>query len=188
MSAVKFDQDKPLMSLLPFDALRAVAQILTFGAKKYGHHNWKGGMDWSRVQSAMLRHYEQFSEGEDVDKESGLLHTAHLACNALFLLAYQLKGKGNDDRYKEIAKNKSAVQEIEEILSTDSFSCDVITLCSWCNNIMDCAKYTENYSLEEENNFYCNDWKCAKCERGSKSHAKEVILYKVSTNLDEEIK
>lgn len=95
----KFDQEKPLMSLLPFEALREVAEILTFGAVKYGHHNWRLGMKWSRIQDAMLRHYEAFARGEDFDPESGKLHTAHLACNALFLLTYQLLNIGEDDRW-----------------------------------------------------------------------------------------
>ena len=98
---VKNDQEKPVMSLLPFEALKEVAKILTFGMGKYGPHNWRGGMKWSRIESAMLRHYEAYARGEDFDGESKLYHTAHLACNALFLLAYQLGNIGEDDRYKK---------------------------------------------------------------------------------------
>jgi len=96
----KFDEDKPKMSLLPFVALREIAKILNFGETRYGAWNWAKGMDWSRVESAMLRHYERYAMGEDVDPDSNLLHTAHMACNALFLLTYQLLDIGNDDRWK----------------------------------------------------------------------------------------
>jgi hypothetical protein len=96
----KFDGEKPIMSLLPFVALKEIAKILTFGKDKYGSWNWAKGMDWSRVESAMLRHYEAYASGEDLDQESGLLHTAHMACNALFLLTYQLLDIGKDDRFK----------------------------------------------------------------------------------------
>jgi hypothetical protein len=88
------------MSLLPFVALKEIAKILTFGKAKYGAWNWAAGMDWSRIESAMLRHYEAYARGEDYDEESELLHTAHMACNALFLLTYQLLEVGTDDRWK----------------------------------------------------------------------------------------
>ena len=101
---VKNDQEKPRMSLLPFVALKEVAKILTFGAEKYAPHNWLLGMDWSRIESAMLRHYTAYTSGEDIDPESGILHMAHLATNALFLLTYQLMNIGNDDRFKQEKK------------------------------------------------------------------------------------
>src|SRR3990167_8572215 len=95
----KYDLGKSRMSLLPFEALRAVGDVLAYGASKYNSHNWRKGMKWSRIQDALLRHYERFSMGEERDTESGYLHTAHLACDALFLLAYQLLGLGEDDRW-----------------------------------------------------------------------------------------
>jgi hypothetical protein len=100
MNGIKHDQKKPIMSLLPFEALTEVAKILTFGKDKYGAHNWRNGMKWSRVESAMLRHYAAYADGEDIDFESKLFHTAHMACNALFLLTYQLLSLGEDDRWK----------------------------------------------------------------------------------------
>jgi hypothetical protein len=102
--AKKFDEEKPVMSLLPFVALKEVARILTFGAKKYNKFNWLEGMEWSRVESAMLRHYEAYAKGEDFDSEHGALHTAAIATNALFLLTYQLLGIGTDDRWKRKEK------------------------------------------------------------------------------------
>ena len=97
----KFDNGKAPMSLLPFIALKEVAKVLAFGANRYGLWNWAHGMDWSRIESAMLRHYTQYASGEDYDAESSLLHTAHLACNSLFLLTYQLINIGTDDRFKQ---------------------------------------------------------------------------------------
>ena len=107
----KKDEGKPAMSLLPFEALKEVARILTFGAIKYEAHNWRKGMKWSRIESAMLRHYERYASGENIDPESGLLHTAHLACNALFLLSYQLLGLGTDDRWRPECELSSPDQD-----------------------------------------------------------------------------
>ena len=103
---VKFDQNKPIMSLLPFVALKEVAKVLTMGASKYGKYNWLSGMEWSRIESAMMRHYEAYQRREDFDEESSLFHMAHVATNALFLLTYQLLDIGIDDRWKDSRKEK----------------------------------------------------------------------------------
>lgn len=98
--AVKADSKKPCMALLPSSALVAITQVLDFGALKYDAHNWRKGMDWSRLLSAMMRHITAFNDGEDVDAESGLSHLAHAGCCILFLLEYENKKLGTDDRYK----------------------------------------------------------------------------------------
>lgn len=103
--AIKYDSSKPRMDLLPFEALEEVARALAFGAEKYGDHNWRGGMQWSRLVAALLRHVSAFVKGEDRDSESGLSHLAHAACCTLFLLSYVITSKGTDDRYKGENKN-----------------------------------------------------------------------------------
>lgn len=101
---LKFDADKPSLSLLPFDALEEVAKVLDFGARKYDAHNWRKGMEFSRLVSAALRHISAWNLGEDNDPESGLNHLAHAACCILFLTALQKDGKIKekfDDRWKK---------------------------------------------------------------------------------------
>ena len=98
-SGIKHDQDKPMMALLPFDALYEVSKVFTFGAKKYAPHNWRKGFEWSRLASASLRHFTAWINGEDRDPETGELHLAHWVATGLMLLAHQLKGYGEDDRY-----------------------------------------------------------------------------------------
>lgn len=100
---LKFDQGKPRMELLPMAALQEVAKVLTFGAKKYDDNNWRGGIDYSRVYGALLRHLTAFVEGEEKDPETGLSHIAHLACNSLFLLTFILEDRKElDDRPKTL--------------------------------------------------------------------------------------
>jgi len=102
LKAQRHNEGKPGMSMLPMDALIEIAKVLDFGCAKYERSNWKKGFKYSSIQDSLLRHYAAFESGEDFDKESKLLHTAHLACNALFLLWYQLHPeKGEDNRYKE---------------------------------------------------------------------------------------
>ena len=84
--SLKFDGDKPQMDLVPLSSAYAVAQVLTFGAKKYSANGWKDVPDArARYTAAMLRHMTQVQDGEEFDEDSGLPHLDHIACNAMFL-------------------------------------------------------------------------------------------------------
>lgn len=96
----KFDHGKARVDLISSEAMIQIAQVLSFGAQKYGEHNWRGGMQWSRVIGAAFRHLMAFNSGEDVDPETGLSHIAHLACCAIFLLEYEKTHRDKDDRHK----------------------------------------------------------------------------------------
>lgn len=97
---VKFDEDKVRLDLIPRDFLVAVALVLMFGAKKYDNYNWALGMSWSRVYSALLRHLTAWWEGENLDEETGYSHLWHAACCLLFLIVYEIRGLGEDDRHE----------------------------------------------------------------------------------------
>lgn len=98
--AVKYDDGKPDLSLLPPEALFAIAEVFTFGAKKYAPDNWRGGFAYRRVFAALLRHLLAWLRGEDKDPETGLAHLAHAGCNLMFLLTFVITKTGTDDRYK----------------------------------------------------------------------------------------
>lgn len=95
---VKFDTGKLRYDLMPHDALEEYVGVLTYGAAKYADRNWEAGMDWSRLYAAALRHLTSWWKGHDIDDESGLPHLAHVLCCINFLLAYQLREAGKDDR------------------------------------------------------------------------------------------
>lgn len=105
----KDDQDKVRMELLPPEALFAIATILTSGAKKYSDRNWEHGMKWSRVFGATMRHLwcwwgsreptkRNFAFG-DLDDETGHSHLWHAGCCILFLITYEQRLVGEDDRW-----------------------------------------------------------------------------------------
>jgi hypothetical protein len=73
------------MDLLDPDFLEHVAQVLGFGANKYDKHNWRQGINVSRLIAAAYRHLGAINRGENVDPESGLHHVAHLGCCVMFL-------------------------------------------------------------------------------------------------------
>jgi hypothetical protein len=98
--AHKDDGHKAPWHLVPFDALRGIVAVLGFGAGKYGERNWEEGMAWSRPYAALLRHLTAWFEGEDKDPETGMSHLWHAGCSILFLIAYEIRGIGTDDRPK----------------------------------------------------------------------------------------
>ena len=95
---LKYDGDKIRMELLPPEFLHATADILTFGAKKYADRNWEKGMAWSRVFGALQRHLWSWWKGEHVDPETGKSHLWHACCCLAFLVTYEARGIGKDDR------------------------------------------------------------------------------------------
>jgi hypothetical protein len=99
-TGVKHDTDKPDMSLLSNIALIKVAQVMSFGKKKYAAHNWRGGFVWSRPLAAAARHLYAYIGGEDKDPETGLSHLAHAMCCLMFVLEFEETKKELDDRYK----------------------------------------------------------------------------------------
>ena len=87
MSFKKFDTGKPRISLVDPKFILGVADILTFGAEKYGANNWKTAkdIDTFRFKDAALRHLLSYLDGELIDTESGKPHLHHAACNLMFL-------------------------------------------------------------------------------------------------------
>lgn len=81
----KFDTNKPRYSLIDPDWQEDVAKVLTMGAQKYDANNWKLCEDPERYIDALIRHLEDIRRGKFKDKESKLQHTAHIACNAMFI-------------------------------------------------------------------------------------------------------
>ena len=80
------------MDLLPWDAIDYVGDVLTYGINKYPEpeQNWRVNStqeDIKRYEAALTRHLSAHMQGEETDSESGLLHMAHIATNALFILA-----------------------------------------------------------------------------------------------------
>lgn len=85
---LKYDKEKLRYDLIPTILLRAVAEVLTFGAEKYGDRNWEKGIEYNRVFGALLRHLYAWWDGEDADPETGLNPLWHAACNMAFLIHY----------------------------------------------------------------------------------------------------
>lgn len=96
MEGKKLDNGKVRPSLVLGDmanAILAVSEVATFGAAKYSDGNWllvEEGI--KRYTDAKDRHRLEGAIS-DVDSESGLLHAAHEAWNALAVLELKLRSK-----------------------------------------------------------------------------------------------
>lgn len=92
---VKHDKDKLKPRLVMQDmalALQAVSAVATFGANKYTEGGWltvPHAQD--RYMDALYRHLLADSTDSIHDRESGLLHLAHAAWNALAVLELELR-------------------------------------------------------------------------------------------------
>lgn len=101
---IKHDNGKPRISLIPREALEGAAKALTFGANKYNAHNFKKGIEYSRLVDAVMRHLIAWVDGEDNDLESGLSHLDHALASLSMLKYMEVNKTEMDDRYKKEAK------------------------------------------------------------------------------------
>ena len=89
---LKFDAGKLRHSLIPPEATRALAEVLSFGARKYAPNSWQTVPNApERYLDALIRHLEAHRSGELYDPESNLPHVYHLLCNAAFLTYFTTK-------------------------------------------------------------------------------------------------
>lgn len=93
------------------------AKVLTKGSEKYAERNWEKGMAWSKVLASLERHVQAFKRGEDYDPETGLLHSAHIMCNAAFLTEYYKIYPEGDDRPHSYLNPKKIYLDIDEVLA-----------------------------------------------------------------------
>lgn len=83
---IKHDNGKPQIHLVPLEILRDIAKVREYGLKKYTDpDNWKR-VEVIRYYDATMRHLIAM-QGDlmSLDKESGLPHLWHVACNIAFM-------------------------------------------------------------------------------------------------------
>lgn len=123
MSALKYDQTKLPLSWVPKVLKEGIAAVLKYGAAKYTRDNWRKGLEWSRLVDSTMRHLECWNACEDLDRETKMSHLAHAATNIAFLMEYQDKQLGTDDRFRYISARRAhmptAKAKKEKLPSTD---------------------------------------------------------------------
>jgi len=110
---IKHDTEKPRFDLLCGQFLFDVAEVMTFGAKKYADRNYLG-LKWTRVFAAGMRHLWKWFCGEENDPETGKPHLAHAGCCVMMLYEMAMLRKENDDRpFKHYAENANCKPELK---------------------------------------------------------------------------
>lgn len=69
--------------------LKVVEAVLCFGARKYKPYGWRDVPN-QKFRDAYVRHMHATDE---YDRESGMPHSWHAACNLVILLAKKLEGQ-----------------------------------------------------------------------------------------------
>lgn len=114
-SGVKYDTGKPRFSLLPWSAVRAVVDVLEYGARKYSVDNWKRVPDArQRYVDAALRHMTALADGERRDGESGLHHAAHAATCLLFIVWFDEKEDAANELSEVMRASKEHAMKINQ--------------------------------------------------------------------------
>tara|TARA_B100001094_G_scaffold325806_1_gene380780 strand:+ start:1133 stop:1690 length:558 start_codon:yes stop_codon:yes gene_type:complete len=115
---LRFNNNKPKLSLIPSISREIEALGWMVGAAKYGEHNWEKGMDWSIPFNCMGRHWESINSGEWIDSETGVPHLALIMCNASMLSYYYYHDVGTNDlpfRKEQVRKSDFDPELVEEI-------------------------------------------------------------------------
>ena len=104
-SPKKYNENKPMMSLIRPEFQLGLAEALTYGYNKYSEkkgdiQNYlkSDGFHYSTIIDSLERHINAFKMGEDIDPESGIHHLSLAASNLMFLHTYEHSNKGIDDR------------------------------------------------------------------------------------------
>jgi len=113
---LRFNTGKVRFDLAPAFAQEQYAKVLTKGAEKYAERNWEKGMAWSKVLASLERHLQAIKKGEDFDPETGLLHSAHVMCNAAFLTEYYKIYPQGDDRPHNYLSTPKIGLDIDEVI------------------------------------------------------------------------
>lgn len=96
---IKHDQGKVDYTHIPKQAMDAMGEALTYGAKKYSADNYREGLSVRRQVAAALRHIYQFLDEGNFDSDSGCRHIGS-ALASLAMAAYTVEAQPNyDDRY-----------------------------------------------------------------------------------------
>ena len=142
----KHDGGKTRLDLVSPRLIEAVGKIRTYGVEKYGDSDsWKE-VEPYRYVGATMRHFEAYRKGEELDKESGMPHLWHCACNLMFLidLAYE-------DKPQPIEICKNCSHFISDVLEDRGTCSKMLIRISGMNTCHRWEKKVEHYEDNAEN-------------------------------------
>lgn len=85
------------MDLLPPEMLIAVSNVMTHGVAKYGA-DYPAPTNYGEQYAKAMEHLTKWWSGETTNPKSGLPHLAHAVARISFLMTFENRGEGTDDR------------------------------------------------------------------------------------------
>ena len=91
--SIKDSEGKTAWQYFPFRECEEVAKTFEYGAKKYNKPflyrstEAQDTLDTKDWIAAIMRHIVEIDKGNQYDKETGCLHLAHIAANALMAMS-----------------------------------------------------------------------------------------------------
>jgi hypothetical protein len=118
---MKYDGGKPRLALVPSAAIKAIGEIMTYGADKYKVDGWKRVETW-RYKDALMRHLvEYLDDPYSTDEESGFPHLWHMITNAAFLCELEVLDPADEtvtlyaDNAPILTQPRYSKEELEEL-------------------------------------------------------------------------
>lgn len=92
---------KPMISLVPQEAIIGIARGFEHGIEKHGKHEFRdNNVTYTEIIDSLMRHTLAYLSGEDIDPDSGLPHVQLIGCNYAMLEWKRVHHPEQDDRYK----------------------------------------------------------------------------------------
>ena len=90
---------KNRLDLVPPELILSVGKVLSESSDKHGDRNWeKGESNYGDHFASLLRHLYKWWMRVPVDQDTGESHLSHAACRLAFLIVYEERKIGTDDR------------------------------------------------------------------------------------------
>lgn len=102
---------KPMMSLVPEEAVAGIAKALEYGIQKHGKNEFRDNkITQTEVIDSLLRHTYAYLSGQDIDEDSGLSHVQCIGANYAMLEFKRVNKPELDDRWKQIEKKPEDIR------------------------------------------------------------------------------
>lgn len=105
----RFNAGKLEWSLMDFESMKPMIEVLMYGAQKYDADNWKKACPTkASLLNSLERHFielkeqlysEKNEQGHCIDSESHLRHIGHLMCNAMFYAYWEKQTNGQFENF-----------------------------------------------------------------------------------------
>lgn len=103
--AVRYNEGKPMYSLVPVELEEAAARSFTEGQEKYPKNNHFKPMNWETPYNSLMRHMKAWASGEDLDSDCtegwDITHLERAASNLAMLLRNVKNNPEGDFRWED---------------------------------------------------------------------------------------